>query len=208
MAELKFGTGEPSSLPPPEPGASVQTLETSEPPARRRGRPPGSKNRSKGESLESLEGRLKEKLLEEMVVPIAFVSPLAAANIEARAERTAKAAIRLAAKNPKVKKGIEKIIDGSDVFTVAMFPLSTAVCVMVDWGMLPPLSPPARAIGVPRLWDDAHPEYPLAQAIADAELAQAHAGENGGSSATDHRRGIDALIEEESPGGDNGWREA
>ncbi len=122
---------------------------------KRRGRPPGSTNKT---SLDSLEKRLTEKLLEEIVVPVSFASPLAAANIEARAERTAKAAMRLAAKNPKVRKGIERIVDGSDVFTVAMFPLTTAICVMVDWGMMAPTSAPARASGVPVLWDTVYSE--------------------------------------------------
>lgn len=122
---------------------------------KRRGRPPGSTNKT---SLDTLEKRLTEKLLEEIVVPVSFASPLAAANIEARAERTAKAAMRLAAKNPKVRRGIEKIVDGSDVFTVAMFPLTTAVCVMVDWGMMPPTSAPARAVGVPMLWETVYSE--------------------------------------------------
>lgn len=203
MAELSFGRGEESSLPPPEPGPGVTTLGADAPAQpKRRGRPPGSKNRtSSTTSLAQLEERLRDKLLEEMVVPIAFVSPLAAANVEMRAERTAKAAIRLAAKNPKVKKGIEKIIDGSDVFTVAMFPLSTAVCVMVDWGMMPPLSPPARAVGVPRLWPEAHPEYPLEQLLADGEAAAAHAGQNGG----EHRRGVDAMLDDDGPA--TGWQE-
>lgn len=192
MTELTFSGLEETSLPPPE-GVGG----TDDAPKRKRGRPKGSTNTS---SLASLERRLADKLLEEMVVPLAFVSPLAAENVVARAERTAKAATRLAAKNPKVRKGIERIIDGSDVFTVAMFPLSTAICVMVDWGMMPPLAAPARAVGVPRLWEEAHPELPLEVAIAQAEAVEV-AGENGGN----HRRGLDAEIHDDRPA--DGWIE-
>lgn len=197
MAELTFGGSlEESALPPPEGGGGSD--DSPSPAPRKRGRPKGSTNSS---SLVTLEKRLTEKLLEEMVVPVAFVSPLAAANIERRAERTAKAAVRLAAKNPKVKKGLEKIIDGSDVFTVAMFPISTAICVMVDWGMMPPLAPPSRAMGVPQIWDDAHPEYPLSQVYQDAQTSavESHAGNNGDGN---YRRGLDAEVMEE-PG--DGW---
>lgn len=161
---LTFGASEDTSeLPGPE-GLKVGSLSPGadsedKPTPKRRGRPPGSKNRT-SVSLEKLEENLKDKLLEELVVPIAFVSPLAAANVEARAERTAKAAARLAAKNPKVRKGIEKMLEGSDVFTLVMFPLSTAICAMVDFDMLPALSPPARAVSVPRLHEEVYGEPP------------------------------------------------
>jgi hypothetical protein len=152
-------SGEDSPLPPPEfvgretdisPGGEATGT-------KRRGRPPGSASK---QSLDKLEEKFRDWLLEELVVPITFVSPLAAANIEARAERTAKAAMRIAAKNPKVRRGIEKAIDGSDYFTLAMFPLTTAVCVMVEMGMMEPSAPPARAAGVPRLWQEIYPEEP------------------------------------------------
>lgn len=153
---------ENSPLPPPDAsGLKVGSLsgktDEDKPAPKRRGRPPGSSNKA---NLGKLEEDLKAKLLEELVVPIAFVSPLAAANVEARAERTAKAAVRLASKNPRVRKGIEKMLEGSDVFTLVMFPLSTAICAMVDFEMLPALSPPARAVGVPRLYEDVYEEQP------------------------------------------------
>src|SRR5581483_5204985 len=106
---------EPDSLPGPggvkEEDVSPGTKEA----PKRRGRPPGSTNRAK---LTHLEEKLKEKLLEDLVVPVAFASPLAAKNTELRAERTGKAATGMAAKNPAVRKGIERILDGSDAFTL------------------------------------------------------------------------------------------
>lgn len=156
MPKLTFGTtsDSESSLPPPGENPSLGETEVT-PTPKRRGRPPGSTNKT---NLANLEQKLTEKLLEELVVPVAFASPLAAANIEARAERTAKAATRMAAKNPAVRKSIERFLDGSDVFTLLLFPLSTAVCFMVDWGMVPPASIPARAVGVPVHWETAYGE--------------------------------------------------
>lgn len=149
--KLTFGDvkdGEAGALPGPE-GVSPPPKDA----PKKRGRPPGSTSRVK---LDELENQLKEKLLEELCVTVAFVSPLAAANVEMRAERTARAAVRLAQKNPAVRKGIERMLDGSDVFTLAMFPLTTAVCVLVDWGMMPANSAPARAAKVPHLWDEVY----------------------------------------------------
>lgn len=143
--KLTFASSEDES-PLPPPGGKAPEPDSGEP-KRKPGRPKGSTSRA---SLDSLETKLREKLLEELIVPVAFVSPLAAANIEARAERTAKAAVRMASKNPAVRKGIERMLDGSDFFTLAMFPLSTALCVMVDFGMMPIDAMPAKAVGAPR----------------------------------------------------------
>lgn len=150
-------SGEDSPLPPPEfSGRETDVSPSGEASSgKRRGRPPGSASK---QSLDKLGEQFKDWMLEELVVPITFVSPLAAANIEARAERTAKAAMHIAAKNPKVRRGIEKAIAGSDYFVLAMFPLTTAVCVMVEMGMMSPASPPARAAGVPGLWQEIYPE--------------------------------------------------
>ncbi len=145
MVKLTFGSASEDESGLPGPGGSG-VKETEDTPRRKPGRPKGSTNRT---SLDTLETKLKEKLLEELIVPVAFFSPLAAANIEARAERTAKAAVRMASKNPAVRKGIERMLDGSDAFTLLMFPLSTAICVAVDMGAMPIDAMPARAVGAP-----------------------------------------------------------
>lgn len=146
-------SGPEDSLPPPG-GKDVEVTPGGTPAptgtGKRRGRPPGSTNKK---NLPELEKKLTEKLLEELVVPIAFASPLAAANIEMRAERTAKAAVSIAARNPAVRKSIERFLDGSEIFTLVLFPISTAVCFMVDWGTIPANSMPARAVGVPKIME-------------------------------------------------------
>ena len=131
--------------------------ETEVTPRRRRGRPPGSTNST---STKKLEESLKEKLLEDLVLPVAFGSPLVAANIEVRAERTAKAVARIAAKNPAVRKSIERTIEGSDYLTIFMFFATSAICAMVDFGMVDPNAIPARAAGVPELWNTVYSEEP------------------------------------------------
>ena len=155
MAPLTFEKETDVTLPLPEGGKEEEI----KPPQKRRGRPPGSTSRA---SLESLEAKLTERLLEDMLIPAALFSPLLAANIEARAERTSKAVVRIAAKNPRVRTGLEKALDGSDILTIAMFGLTCAVCVMVDMSMMSPESIPARAAGVPKLWDETYDE-PMTQ---------------------------------------------
>lgn len=128
-----------------------------EEPKRKRGRPPGSGGGTSKAKLASLEESLKEKLLEDLVLPGAFISPLVAANIEARAERTAKAVVRIAAKNPSVRKSVERAIEGSDYLTIFMFFGTSAICALVDWGMMNPNAIPSRAAGVPELWETVYP---------------------------------------------------
>lgn len=130
-------------------------------PPKRRGRPPGSTNSTTSKAkLAQLEESVREKLLEDLVLPGAFVSPLVAANIEARAARTAKAVARIAAKNPTVRKSIERGIEGSDYLTIFMFFASSAICGMVDFGMMNPQAIPARAAGVPELWNTVYTDEP------------------------------------------------
>ncbi len=166
MVKLTFGAAddENSPLPPPEGGGTETDVVPGGTPApetpRRRGRPPGSKNKT---STVNLEANLLDKIREELIAPVTMVSPLAAANMELRAERTAKAAARMAAKNPALRKGIEKMLEGSDVLTLVMFPLSTAVMIMVDWDRMPADTSIARAMGVNAAWDYA--EYPRGEVI-------------------------------------------
>lgn len=162
--KLTFASSEDESPLPPPGGKDVSDSPTGE--KRKPGRPKGSTSRA---NLDSLETKLREKLLEELIVPVAFVSPLAAANIEARAERTAKAAVRMASKNPAVRKGIERMLDGSDFFTLAMFPLSTALCVMVDFGMMPIDAMPAKAVGAPRYAEELGIEHNYYEGIPTPE---------------------------------------
>lgn len=153
MVKLTFGeSADTETLPPPE-GKDIEV--TPKPEGKRRGRPPGSTSRAK---LEDLEVQLKDKLLEDFIIPGAIASPLLAANIEKRADRTAKAIVRIASRNPAVRKGLEKALQGSDVVTVAAFFLTSAVCVMVDMSMMDPTALPARAAGVPDLWETVYEE--------------------------------------------------
>lgn len=152
MAKLTFESDE--SLPGPV-GAGGKEITVTPEQRPRRGRPPGSTSRAK---LEDLEAQLKDKLLEDFVIPGAMASPLLAANIEKRADRTAKAVVRIASRNPSVRKGLEKALQGSDLVTVAAFFLTSAVCVMVDLNMMEPNALPARASGVPDLWNTVYEE--------------------------------------------------
>lgn len=173
MVRLSFGPlrePEDGTLPPPPgvPRADGQGAEENPATAKPRGRPKGSTNkRTSAASLETLEGRLREKIEEDLLGPMSLASPLAAQNIANRLDRNVRAAMRIAAKNPAVKKSLEKIIDGSDYFTLAMFGLSTAACCLVDYGMWSATSPPARAAGIPKLWEEVYPDDPLPERTSE-----------------------------------------
>lgn len=152
----------------PGPVGSEESVDPSAEPKKRRGRPPGSGGGTSKAKLTALEDSLREKLLEDLVLPGAFISPLVAANIEARAERTAKAVVRIAAKNPSVRKSVERAIEGSDYLTIFMFFGTSAICAMVDWGMMNPNAIPSRAAGVPELWETVYPgEEPDDENVVD-----------------------------------------
>lgn len=154
MARLSFftnNTDDESPLPKPDGAAFAESATASKP----RGRPKGSTNQA---NLSSLEIRLKEKLHEDIVAPLIIASPLAAQAMLDRTDRTVKAAMNIARKNPKVRKGLEKFIDGSDYLTIAMFPLAIGIGAAVDYGFMGATSVPAKAVGIPDIWERTYPD--------------------------------------------------
>lgn len=152
MAELETGLLPPlDEDKPPEPkegflfgaGSSGET-------PKRRGRPPGSANKKK---LAELEQPLADKIVEYMGYA-SFASPLALAVAEERADRTAKAMIRLAARSPRILKGINTFIEGSDYVVLISFPIAIATAVAVDWNRLQPDSKPARVFNIDKYWKE------------------------------------------------------
>lgn len=108
-------------------------------PRKKRGRKPGSTNsgttRTRGFAFNQED--LAQQIV-EMTIPVAFVSPLASAVIEERAERTAKALITLARNSPRVAKALAGFQSGTAYAELLFLPIGIAVAVAVDYGKLTP----------------------------------------------------------------------
>lgn len=115
---------------------------------KRRGRPPGTKNKPK---FEGLEKEITEKLTETVAVPIAFISPVAAAVLEQRKEKTAKALVRLAIKYPAFAKYLQVALEGTSAFDLALTVLAMIIGVSVDVGAMQYDSFPATAFGIDKI---------------------------------------------------------
>lgn len=115
----------------PLPPMDTETGGTAEPtadPPRRRGRPPGSISKVKTEEL-------TEKLTDQLIsitVPLGIVSPLAYDYLCDQAESTAKALVRIAVKNPKARKALERFATGSDYAEIIKLPVGVTIGCLID----------------------------------------------------------------------------
>jgi len=83
-------------------------------------------------TLTKLEPELAEKLVEYIGLPMTVVSPLAAGVIDARADKTAKALIRLADTSPRFRRALEAFVKGSAVSDVGLTAVAVIVAIRVD----------------------------------------------------------------------------
>ena len=83
-------------------------------------------------SLSKLEPELADKLVEYIGLPMTVISPLAAGVIDARAEKTSKALIRLADTSPRFRKALEAFVKGSAVSDLGLTAVAVIVAVRVD----------------------------------------------------------------------------
>lgn len=109
-------------------------------PAKRRGRAKGSSGTSGAsrKSLQSLREPLIQRLVEYIGGPIMLVSPIAAAVWEDRVEQTADSILILAARSPRWKKWVERLIAGSAGGDLGITLVGVATGVLVDTGRLSP----------------------------------------------------------------------
>lgn len=121
---------------------------------KRRGRPPGSISKLK---LDELTEKISTQLI-DVTVPLGIVSPLAYDYLCDQAESTARALTRIAAKNPKARKALEKFATGSDWAEVIKLPIGMSVGMMIDFGRIKPEAMIGRPFSMPervsRLYSD------------------------------------------------------
>jgi hypothetical protein len=142
-------------LPAPE-GVSVSDSEsesTEETGKKKRGRPKGSTNKPK---LDKLEADLTAALV-AMSIPVQGVSPLTCLYLEERAEKNAKAIIVIASRNPRLRKGIERFIEGSSLIDLPITLVGVITCLQVERGGADPNSRIAQALKIDQLFAEIYP---------------------------------------------------
>jgi hypothetical protein len=110
--------------------------------------------------LETLEVELGDRIREYVAIPLGMVSPLGCAVLDQRADRTAKALCRVAATSPRMRKALERFVQGSAVADIGGTIAAVIIAVSVDMHKLEPDSMPARFAGVPEAWATVRPDEP------------------------------------------------
>lgn len=111
---------------------------------KRRGRPPGSISKLK---LDELTEKLSTQLI-NVTMPLGIVSPLGYDYLCDQAEDTARALSRIAAKNPKARKALEKFATGSDWAEVIKLPIGVGIGMMIDMQRVRPDTLLGRPFGM------------------------------------------------------------
>ena len=103
-------------------------------PAKKRGRAKGSTGATGGSSrgLAGMREPLIQRLVEYVGGPIMLVSPIGAAVWEDRVEKTADAILILAARSPRWKKWVERLIAGSAGGDLGLTFVGVATGILVD----------------------------------------------------------------------------
>jgi hypothetical protein len=110
--------------------------------------------------LETLEVELADRIREYIAIPLGMVSPLGMAVLDHRADRTAKALCRVAQTSPRMRKALERFVQGSAVADLGGTVIAVMIAVSVDMHKLEPDSMPARFAGVPEAWALVRPDEP------------------------------------------------
>lgn len=96
----------------------------------------GGGGKSSGKGIEKLTADVANAIAMECAPPLAAFSPLAGYVLDQRADRTAKALGRIAARSPRFKAGLELFVESTDYIALAVLPLSLAVAVAVDYSFM------------------------------------------------------------------------
>jgi hypothetical protein len=136
-------------LPAPE---GMAKEETGDGEKKKRGRPKGSTNKPK---LDALQEKLTDALV-AMSLPVSGVSPLSSMYLMERAEKNAAAICVIAAHNPKLRKGIEKFIEGSTLVDIPITVIGVVTCMRIERGADPD-SVIAQALKIDAIFAEVYP---------------------------------------------------
>lgn len=127
-------------------------------PRKKPGRRQGSTNTGGGgrKSLSSLQEPLADRLVEYFGPPIGMISPLAVAVLDDRAEKTAAGLLALAARRPRVRKMIDRLLEGSATADVGLTVVGMAVAIGVDHQRFDIEGKPSRYFKIDRLAEEVY----------------------------------------------------
>lgn len=133
-------------------------------PRKRPGRPPGSSGGggSKGGGKIDKEA-LTTRLVEYFGGPLLFVSPIAAEVWQERAEKTADAIIILAARSPRWRKWVQRLLAGSAAGDLSITMVGVGTGILVDTGRMAPDNRLASYYGIPQIYTELYGAYESAQ---------------------------------------------
>lgn len=120
----------------------------------------GGTTRIPGRSLSSLKEPLADRMVEYLGPPLAILSPLSVAVLDDRAEKTADALISIAVRRPRVRKMIERFIEGSSTFDLGATVVGLGVAIQVDHGRMEADANLARYFNIPTLYEETYGESP------------------------------------------------
>lgn len=120
----------------------------------------GGTTRIPGKSLSSLKEPLADRMVEYLGPPLAILSPLSVAVLDDRAEKTADALISIAVRRPRVRKMIERFIEGSSTFDLGATVVGLGVAIQVDHGRMEADANLARYFKIPELYRETYGEDP------------------------------------------------
>ena len=133
-------------------------------PRKKPGRPSGGGGGSgKGSGGKINKEQLTTRLVEYFGGPLVFVSPIAAAIWEERAEKTADAIIVLAARSPRWRKWVQRLLTGSAAGDLSITMVGVGTGILVDTGRLEPDGKMARYYNIPQIYTELYGAYESAQ---------------------------------------------
>jgi hypothetical protein len=138
-------------------------------PAKKRGRAKGSTGTSGGSSrsLAGLREPLIQRLVEYIGGPIMLVSPIAAAVWDDRVEQTADSILVLAARSPRWKKWVERLIAGSAGGDLGITFVGVATGILVDTGRLSPEGKVQDFFKINQIYAELYGAYQTARETGD-----------------------------------------
>lgn len=130
-------------------------------PAKKRGRAKGSTGSTGGSSrgLSGLREPLIERLTDYIGGPIMLVSPIGAEVWNQRAEKTADAILILAARSPRWRKWVERLIAGSAGSDIGLTIVGVATGILVDSEKIEPNGRIQHYFGIDSIYVELYGEY-------------------------------------------------
>jgi hypothetical protein len=174
MAEVTIiSTDLPEELDPPDNPGEEATEEApygykaDGSPRKRPGRKPGSGGGGGSKSLASMREPLIQRLVEYIGGPIMLISPIGAAVWEERVEKTADSILILAARSPRWRKWVERLIAGSAGGDLGLTFVGVGTGILVDTERLSPEGRLQHYFGIDRIYEDLYGAYVASQANGD-----------------------------------------